>query len=729
MNDLNLLIGNGETLVGDVKLTRGPSIKKYPYSIEDARSRLGPKLVSLGTGIHETPLEARPGGVGVAMFTVHPAFLAKTYLPDVSLRKAGLQTVGSRLNFVRPERDVRAKAGKGLLPAADLYVSGTELAFSRLREMLFDERLPKSNKDELRRIETLGILKPQGRIGYIADGEDWLSLEVALHVDQQEARVIESFAAWVRECDGEVLLEKKLSCRGVAFLPVRAPRSSLERLAEFSLLRVVRSLPALRAHTGRGGVSKLVSLPPLPFESPVSTELTAAIFDGGLMTGDFSPWVTEYVSPGLETTDDQHLAHGTAVTSAFLFGELEPGGTATSAPYTAVDHYRVIGPLDDTQWYALHDVLARIKAVLSKRTYDFVNLSLGPQVEFDDGHVDPWTSTIDELVADGKTLAVVAAGNVPDDDPLKVRVQPPGDAVNVITVGTANSSEFLWDRKSNSCIGPCRSPGLVKPDGLMYSGSEHKALLVHAGGGAAIPLDGYTSYGAPLLMRIGAGLRAVTDFPLQPIAPRALLIHHAERGEAHDWRYVGWGRFPSRIEDVLVSPQSSATIIYQGSIKPGTPQRARIPLPDDLIDGRVTIKATFCFTAEIDPAHPINYTRAGLIIVFRPRLLEKRTLPFFSNGSLYESEDDLRSDAHKWETVLKRTREFPALDLADPIFDIEYQTRERGLSMPKKNQRPLPYVLVVTVSIDRDVPLYNEVLQKYPTLNPVKLRQSVRLKS
>lgn len=723
MEDLNLLIGNGESLVGEVTLSRGPSTKAYPYSIEKARERLGPRLQRLAQDVATIPDPARPGGQGVGMFTVHPAFLAKTHLPDRVLRRAKLRAVGSRLVMIQPEHDARAKRPEGPQPAAELYVSGTEKAFAALHQMLLDLRLPRANQNELRRIETLGLLQSGERIGHITQAGDELALEVGLHTDLG-VPVLESFAEWVRLCEGQTRLDKKVVCRGLAFLPVLLPRAQLERLAQFSLLRVLRSQPSLRAW--RRGATVLIEPSNLPDTPPLAENLTTAIFDGGLAHDEFAPWVTEHVAPGLEAAHADDLAHGTAVTSAFLFGGVSQPNEPAGIPYTRVDHHRVVGR-NDTDWYILNDVLNRIKDALQARSYDFVNLSLGPEVEVDDGHIHPWTSTLDEILSNGKTLAVVAAGNVPEHAPGQTLLQPPADAVNALTVGTANDGGLLWDRATNSCHGPGRSPGLVKPDGLAYSGTEHAPLYVPAGGGGHYPLTGFTSFGGPLVLRLAAGLRAVTDFSLEPTAPRALLIHHAERGPQHDWRHVGWGRFPERLESLLVSPDAAATVIYQGAISPGKPLRARIPLPDGLTTGQVMIRATFCFTTEVDPAHPINYTRAGLTIVFRPRIAEKRSLPFFSSGNLYASELDLRTDAHKWETVLSRHQQFDVLDLSDPIFDIEYLTRERGLPIKLKDRQPLPYVLVVTVSTDQNVPIYNKVLQKYPTLTPVRLRERVRL--
>ena len=153
-----------------------------------------------------------------------------------------------------------------------------------------------------------------------------------------------------------------------------------------------------------------------------------------------------------------------------------------------------------------------------------------------------------------------------------------------------------------------------------------------------------------------------------------------------------------------------------------------IPFPDLQLNGKVTIRATFAFSAATDPAHSLNYTKAGLNVIFRPVNGDKRTVPFFNQDN-FDSEDDLRRDAQKWEACLSRERRFNRGTLSDPVFDIEYLTRDEGRSVPTKDQDPLPYVLIVTVSVANTPGVYNSVLQRYKSLQPVRLATQVQIKS
>lgn len=95
-------------------------------------------------------------------------------------------------------------------------------------------------------------------------------------------------------------------------------------------------------------------------------------------------------------------------------------------------------------------MLERVRAVLSTTTFDFINLSIGPAMPVDDNDVHSWTSVLDDHLADGKTLAAIAAGNNGEaDEALGLnRVQVPADCVNALAVGAVNKSEGAWETRS-----------------------------------------------------------------------------------------------------------------------------------------------------------------------------------------------------------------------------------------------------------------------------------------
>jgi hypothetical protein len=136
-----------------------------------------------------------------------------------------------------------------------------------------------------------------------------------------------------------------------------------------------------------------------------------------------------------------------------------------------------------------------------------------------------------------------------------------------------------------------------------------------------------------------------------------------------------------------------------------------------------------CFASNTDPEHAINYTRAGLSVTLRPKVNSAKTMAFFSAAKMYTSELDARRDEQKWETTLKHEKRFNAGTLHDPLFDITYGAREEGQSVDNKTLPPLRYAMVVTVAVENTPGIYNNVRQRYQTLQPVEIRQEVRLKT
>ena len=142
-------------------------------------------------------------------------------------------------------------------------------------------------------------------------------------------------------------------------------------------------------------------------------------------------------------------------------------------------------------------------------------------------------------------------------------------------------------------------------------------------------------------------------------------------------------------------------------------------MPADGITGYVTITATFCFATEVDPEHPGNYTRSGLEIVFRPNqtifsneeAVHPKSAEFFKPADLYPTEQELRRDAHKWETCLHRKRRKVASGLDRPVFDIHYNARSEGHN--DAAPRKIRYALVITVEAPKVKDLYDRVVRAY----------------
>ena len=404
-----------------------------------------------------------------------------------------------------------------------------------------------------------------------------------------------------------------------------------------------------------------------------------------------------------------------------------------------VDHVRVLDTalLSSTDPYYF-DVLDRILEYFDAEgsKYHLVNLSIGPNTPFDDSDVTLWTSALDERFASGQWVVTVAAGNDGEADAalLLNRIQPPGDGVNVLTVGAADSIKTPWKRDTYSCVGPGRTPGFVKPDGLSFGGSDSEPFRVLS---PVLEVEGIkgTSFASPLALRSAASIKAQLGDSLGGLAIRALMIHTTNKSDL-EFPEVGWGRFESDPEQLITCEDHEALVIYQGELPLGEHLRAPIPLPDTLV-GMVEISATLVIATEVDPGHPSAYTRSGLAISFRPHS-EKywvydngsassvpKTNAFFSAANMYgTAESELREDGHKWEPCHHGRQRFRPASLKEPCFDIYNHRRFEGVATAASDRAK--YALVVTVSAKKVPDLYSGVLRAYTGVL-IPLRPKIRI--
>lgn len=71
---------------------------------------------------------------------------------------------------------------------------------------------------------------------------------------------------------------------------------------------------------------------------------------------------------------------------------------------------------------------------------------------------------------------------------------------------------------------------------------------------------------------------------------------------------------------------------------------------------------------------------------------------------------------------------FDAGELLDTCFDVDHGAREHGLKIYNRDVPALPYVLIATVSSEKGVPIYHLVMQKYPALASIQLRDWIQLR-
>jgi hypothetical protein len=726
----NFLLGNGERLTFETEAVRSGSEKTSPYDFVTARRQIDSWLTHTIDNLLNLPNEACPGDEAVAVITMHPRYISKSDFPKELLNTIGLRAIGGRTKTVKPHQwGIQKHPDEAITD--EIFVSGTRKSFVKWKNELGQWTIDHVGAIHLGHLENIAAFMGQDKLRSIPEEDKEIVFEFVLH-DLGDRKVKSNFITYARNLGAEVRLDKCRNAQGLLFIPVKAPSSMAEELANFSFVRVARAMPQLRPFQPTLIRARQTSRVELPKTAAVDPTISVAVFDGGLPDDSVvEPWVKVIEPEDIGPSVPNYVAHGLAVTSALLFGPLE-GNVLAQRPLCNVDHIRVLdSSTGDNGDYEYYDVLDRIiKTLDNARTdghkYDFVNISLGPSIPVDDDEVTRWTASLDERFEGDTTLATVAAGNDGELDSLAGlnRVQPPSDGVNLMAIGSINSQGTQWKRASYSCVGPGRCPGIVKPDAAIFGGSSSEPFMVLTpGNGTAITGIEGTSFAAPYALRTAISVRAQLGEELGPLATRGLLIHRADLGD-NQLEEVGWGRLETDYERIITCDDDEALIIYQDELPVGHFLRAPIPLPNGDLTGDIIITATLVIAPKVDPNYPNAYTRAGLEVVFRPNAFrygkgvngKKPTHPisksFFSLKNLYKaSEYDLRDSGHKWETCLKASKKYRASSLNQPCFDIYYNNRWNGVA--DTSPEPIPYALLVSVKAPRMPDFYDKVIRSY----------------
>lgn len=726
MTPRNVLIANGQELIGPMSWPQGGGPKWHPYTLADVQEVLRPQLIAMSRSARAVSKEYSPRGEITAQIVLHPTFLAKSHFPAGILRDAGLTILGSRSVRITPRVD-RSHV-PGLHDTAEIMVAGTANEFEAMDQNLHDPALTIGRKEQFTHIETIHAYTSQAKLRLDPDTPWPDVVHLTLHANEGDTDILAALQTLVVKLGGELTSRGFRFVSGLAFVGARLPADHVAKLARFERIRLVRSMPRLRGElnltTALRRTFPALELPP---PMPLAHAPRVAVFDGGTAQA-FGGHVTDFAAPNLPQAAINDLAHGVNVTSTLLFGPIDPKQAGVPAPRCRVDHHRVLPSIDSPE-QAL-DVLDRIitalhSARIAGRPYRFANISLGPIATFFDDDIHEWTSRLDTELADGSTLCTAAVGNNGALDGDLARIQPPGDAVNIFAIGAADTRRKKWARAHYSATGPGRSPGFVKPDVLAFGGSTADPLPVFSPLAGNVVAVGGTSFASPLALRTAIGVDVLSQTRFAPITLQSLLINAAEFRRRQKRKDVGWGRVPLDPESVLYTPLDVVRVVYQGLTRPGHPQKALIPIPRGLPSGtKVRIGATFCYRAPVDPAHAVNYTRAGLWV--RCYKAPDKPLPLFGTG-MYKTEEELRRDAMRWDTVLNNCCTVEADDLEAPYFHINYQVRDESEAMRVEDAIPMPYALVVTLQAPGVVDLMMRVQADFPVLQtlPIELQVPV----
>lgn len=441
----NYLIGKAEELT---KITPPPKMNPQSrelYTLDEVVGRLQPQLKKVNEELAELSESLCPRGYSVAKLTLHPSYIAKGHYPKNLLREMGVRPIGSKATEVEPDRWMRVGKPE-VSPSTSLFVAGKRENFIDFERKLADFSSDSYVTADLMKVWSFESISPASKLkDNQSSHPGYFEVGIQLIPDGSSDFIKQSFITYAQGLGFEVIEELSLDIANLWFVPVSGEARKALALARHSFVRVVRPIPPLRSFKPLVRSLPGSSKAKLPSAPPFASDVRVAILDGGLPASHaMGPWLNEYRLSDPSAADySGGPSHGLGVTSAFLFGPL-PHESEAPRPYSFVDHYRVLdSKINGEDPLELYRTLTHIEDVLISRQYEFINISLGPNLPIDDDEIHPWTSLLDSYLADGETFLTIAAGNNGEGDEIAGlnRIQVPSDCVNAIAVGAS-------DRKS-----------------------------------------------------------------------------------------------------------------------------------------------------------------------------------------------------------------------------------------------------------------------------------------
>lgn len=771
------ILGAGGDFAAEAGRVHGFGEKYHPQTVDEARTVLAPQVEAIRRAAEQLPDRLRGERV-IVQATLLPNYLAASHHPEDLRRDADLVIVGTRAARATLRQRTREQENA---QTKTLLLAATDQSLDRLESLLAAPSLPGSLANDLRKFSALTLPGPERVIRRRrgddeGDPEEELVWEAVLHPAVNAAgrlsesvgkHVIAKWRALVTSLGGDVHERFIRQVGNLTFVPVRLQRRHLDEAARFNPLRTIRPMPRLRRLPERrlrsidpGGLA------PNPPAGGPPADHRVVTFDGGVDATH--PLLAPFVAEGDLTTaprDDECVSHGTLVTSALLYGHIDLG-RPLEAPPAHVDHFRVL-PVpsdideDDEPYWVLDKIVETLRR--QPHRWRIASLSYGPDETVDeDQDIDRFTAEIDELVHDLDLAFTIAVGNA-GSDPVSTlgedRVMAPADGVNVLGVGSCDALHPPPPvRASYSCVGPGR-PGLrVQPLGVSFGGSDAQEYIGAEIGGTYQARQG-TSFAAPSAARGLATLLAPLPYLSANLA-RGFAAHFAEAPNPHDLVSVGYGRLRDEYRGVLTCDDGTVSVVVQDSIERGTTKAYALPYPSAGVDGRVKARWTISFTSPTDPQDTVEYTLAGLEVVFRPSSVlltmqpprgsglptvdvdlrsdgariqelanqgyELSNFPRTRSGKAVRSEQTLR-DEGKWETVVRYEDGLNSSSLHQPEIWLTYYERAEGQLVPTKVETSLDFTLVMTVSAARAPDLYERVRadNRFAVLTPLAVPVTV----
>lgn len=761
------IIAHGETYVKPVERGQGGGPKILPHEYEEARRRLLSNIETVIGQIENYPelyLDEK-----VVCVRLEPKFEAKSYIPSSILTISNdLKIVGGRKYRMAADQLAATNENseqKGLPKFAKLYfLRVTSKGIKDFENALRSETtVSEAWRNEIMSIRSLDLLTPEEKV--LGFDDDWESgiVEVVLHPLSQGAdEAVDLFCRVSGLSLSEI--EVRTYQDGVTFIAARMDREAALGTAKINPLRTIHPMGGVSSKPMiRGKLSA-----PAPQIAPAREKppVTIGVFDGGcnadvpLLKGRVD--VHDCVA---SSAVQEGIDHGSGVCGTVLHGELSGKGVSDilPEPEVHVESFRVL-PTSSPTDFDLYESIDAIEFVVKQNpNIKLYNLSFGPQGPILDDDISRFTYALDVMSFNRDCeppLFCVAVGNDGEKPEPFNRIQTPSDLINGIGVGAfIKKSDGTQVRADYSCVGPGREGAKVKPDILEFGGDLYKPFFIVGSSGNELRINAGTSFASPLVAHKLGKMMARSEDITQHLA-RAIFLHNAKHHEEFSQEEYGFGIAPDDPTECLSCEDNRGTTLYQGILRPK--QLVSLPIFAPGIEetkGLVTISWTIVAVCDTDPNDSDAYSASCITDTFVPHSSKytytlkgtkhKKTvdlsteegrimaaqlelegysvsnLPVSKSAKRYWEESDLRANDLKWDTVISKNQRMLGTSLHEPSLTL--QSIFRNNSVLDALTR---YYVVVTVDAPGYIGnLYNETLQQFQNLQPIRIRAEQRVEA
>lgn len=735
-------------------------------TLAQAQAELLPQLAQLERAIGAVPAPQRLDEVIVEL-RLDATYLAKSYHPKSLLAGSGLQMRGAgtwRQPVTPTTRGVTtAFAGDGgATESRVIFASGTEANIAALRGLI-DTPTTSGLENDIIGVQAIRLPQDTDRLRAIeGPTSQRIACEIVLYAwdPSRRAEAIRRITSLIpRAADGsapEVVIKEYVG--GPTFIAAVVDHAAMLVLAGLNFLRLARPLPRVALTRTAAGMEQ--DAPSLPTAPPGTPTAWLTVFDGGVaVTPHIAPFIQAFEATSRPARPEL-VEHGTGVVSAAIYGHIAPGKPLPTARCGVVSHRILPDPRSsDLELYGVIETLERIVPRLP-REQRIVNLSFGPAGPIDD-LPSRFTYALDRMSYENDVLFVTAVGNF-GHIPGFNRIQSPADSVSNLAIGAYALEPTTGERgpADYSCVGPGRHGCLRKPDALAFGGSSAVPFYVLDTRASRIVGTTGTSYAAPSVAAVCASITGRVDGLDSTQATRALVIH-ATSPMTGDVCRCGWGIAPESAETALVCTKTRVSVLYEGTLSPRKSWRLPFLVPPNFSGGgRVSFSWTIVYCPDVDHASLGEYTLAGVEVQMRPHAMKykvtlydpatkkqkaSRTLHLHDDaveiarlvadgwvkGDLpvtatkKESEQKLRLNQAKWDTVVREATGKEAASIHDPALTISILGRgEWDEEDPNLRAR---FAAVLTVDAPKYAgDLYLNTMQAWNKLKPLTIRPDIK---